>query len=80
LGFGRSREYDLTNVKNLRIARSPLNSNYGWNSPSQSMLGGTIVFDYGSKTFHFGGGLDEAEASQLIERLKSRYPFDSQPR
>ena len=78
LGFGRSREYDLPSVKKLRIAGSPIN--YGWTSPSQSMLGGTIAFDYGSKTFRFGGGLDEAEASQLIERLKSRYSFDSTPR
>jgi hypothetical protein len=39
------------------------------------------VFDtpYGPKTFRFGGGVDEAEASQLIELLKSRYPFASDP-
>jgi len=40
---------------------------------------GASVFDtpYGPKTFRFGGGVDEAEASQLIELLKSRYPFAS---
>jgi hypothetical protein len=81
LGFGRSREYDLPSVKNLRIDRTPLNSRGSfWNSDSPPMLSGAIAFDYGSKTFRFGGGLDEAEASQLIERLKSRYPFDSAPR
>jgi hypothetical protein len=45
--------------------------------PAQSFGGGTIAFDYGAKTFRFGGGLDEAEASHLIELLKSRYPFDA---
>jgi hypothetical protein len=77
LGFGRSREYDLPSVKNLRIDRTPLNSRGAfWSSDSPPMLSGAIAFDYGSKTFRFGGGLDEAEASQIIERLKSRYPFD----
>jgi len=79
LGFGRSREYDLPSVKNLRIDRTPMNRSFAWNSPSRSMLGGAIAFDYGSKTFRFGGGIDEAEASHLIELLKSRYPFDPAP-
>jgi hypothetical protein len=76
LGFGRSREYDLPSVKNLRIDRTPINSRgLIWSYDSRSMLSGAIAFDYGSKTFRFGGGLDEAEASQIIERLKSRYSF-----
>jgi hypothetical protein len=79
LGFGRSREYDLPSVKNVRIDNTALNSRYiqGFSLMPE---GGTIAFDYGAKTFRFGGGVDEAEASQLIERLKSRYPFDSTPR
>ena len=79
LGFGRSREYDLPSVKNLRVDRAPINNSFTWSSPSRSMLGGAIAFDYGSKTFRFGGGVDEAEASQLIELLKSRYTFGPTP-
>jgi hypothetical protein len=80
LGFGRSREYDLPSVKNLRVDNTAVNSRYNQGFSPQTPFGGTIAFDYGSKTFRFGGGLDEAEASQLIERLKSRYPFESTPR
>jgi hypothetical protein len=77
LGFGRSREYDLPSVKNLRIDRAPIYNNLSSTNLSRSMFGSTIAFDYGAKTFRFGGGIDEAEASQLIERLKARYPFES---
>jgi len=79
LGFGRSREYDLPSVKNLRIDNTALNSRYNQGF-SPTLAAGTIAFDYGSKTFRFAGGVDEAEASHLIELLKSRYPFDSAPR
>ena len=79
LGLGRSREYDLPSVKNLRIDRTPMNSGFGWSSSSRSIFGGAIAFDYGAKTFRFGGAVDEAEASHLIELLKSRYPFESAP-
>jgi hypothetical protein len=75
LGFGRSNEYDLPSVKNLRVVFSLGNTNF--NFPTQSLAGGTMAFDYGAKTFRFGRGLDEAEASHLVELLKSRYPFDA---
>jgi hypothetical protein len=75
LGFGRSKEYDLPSIKNLRITPTLANTNF--NFPAQSLTAGTMAFDYGAKTFRFGGDLDEAEASHLIELLKSRYPFDT---
>jgi len=33
---------------------------------------GTIAFDYGPKTIRCGGGLDEAEAGQIVELFKQR--------
>jgi hypothetical protein len=75
LGFGRSREYDLPSVKNLRIAPTFGNTNFTFTT--QSFGGGSMAFDYGAKTFRFGGGLDDAEASHLIDVLKSRYPFEA---
>jgi hypothetical protein len=77
LGFGWSREYDLPSVKNLRIDTTDVNSRFNRGFSPQMRFGGTIAFDYGAKTFRFGGGVDEAEASQLIELLKSRYSFDA---
>ena len=31
-------------------------------------------FDYGSKTLHFGAGLDEAEAFELVRLIAERFP------
>ena len=76
LGIGRSSEYDLPSVKNLRV-EVMLGKNNLHLFSTQSLAGGTMAFDYGAKTFRFGGGVDEAEASHLIELLKSRYPFDT---
>jgi hypothetical protein len=79
LGFGRSREYDLPSVKNLRIDNTSINRGYNGGFSLPTPFGGKIAFDYGAKTFRFGAGVDEAEASHLIELLKSRYPFASAP-
>lgn len=77
LGFGPSREYDLPNVKNLRVDSAFSRNGLEFSLTSRSMFAGSIAFDYGAKTFRFGSGVDEAEASHLIEVLRSRYPFDS---
>jgi len=61
-------------ILDLRVSASPFNFNNRM-SPFQMMNSGTIAFDYGAKTFRFGMGLDEAEAQQIIERLKSRHIF-----
>jgi hypothetical protein len=71
LGIGRTRTYDLGAIKNLRAAPSPVPT-------GRSSVGdvggtsGTIAFDYGPKTIRCGGGLDEAEAGQIVELLKQR--------
>ena len=82
LGFGRAREFDLAEVRDLRVdsASSGL-AKLSWGSSGQ-MPGastGTIAFDYGAKTFRFGSGLDESEARQLIARLGTRYNFKTAP-
>jgi len=35
---------------------------------------GPIAFDYGSRTFHFGAGLDEAEAFDIVRFFTQRFP------
>lgn len=81
LGFGRVREFDLTEVRDLRVdSTSSGLAKLNWGSPGTfGASTGTIAFDYGAKTFHFGSGLDESEARQLIARLNARYNFQTAP-
>ena len=80
LGLGNVREFDLSEVCDLRIDKlSPRLTMFNYNSPAQMFGTGTIAFDYGAKTFRFGLGLDESEARQLIVRLNSRHPFQTAP-
>ena len=34
----------------------------------------SLAFDYGAKTIRFGRGIDEAEATQLLERIIAKFP------
>jgi hypothetical protein len=74
LGIGPTKEYELPSMSNLRISAGTRPSNNRL-SPFQILSGGTIAFDYGARTFRFGIGLDEAEAQQVIDQLKSRHAF-----
>lgn len=79
LGVGPTREYDLTQVRRLRVA--PLAADgFAWGNTTRwwGVGGGAIAFDYGSKTFRFGAGIDEAEGRQIIDELKSRHPFEGE--
>lgn len=76
LGVGKTREYDVSHVKNLRVSPQPSDP-FGWGAKMRlrGSGAGTIAFDYGAKTFRFGAGLEEAEASQIIDALKARHTF-----
>jgi hypothetical protein len=37
--------------------------------------GGRFAFDYGAQTVRLAGGIDEAEAREIVGELKSRHPF-----
>ncbi len=68
-GIGRSREYELRHVQNLRVSGTRVPAPW-----RQFMAGqGTIAFDYGAKTIHIGDGLEEAEARQIITRMQERH-------
>ena len=77
LGFGRVRDFDLASVKNLRCdpVRGALASQAY--SPWPGYMSGVVAFDYGAKTYRFGGGIDEPEARDILELLESRHHFDS---
>jgi hypothetical protein len=72
-GIGRSSEYELRHVQNLRVAGAAAGMPMAWRglTPGQ----GAIAFDYGAKTIRMGDGLEEAEARQIISRLQQRHRF-----
>jgi hypothetical protein len=75
LGYKRSKEYLAEHIKDLDIAWAsmqdlifrrmsvPLVANFGM-----------IAFDYGARTFKFAGGIEEAEAKQIIAEIQQKYP------
>lgn len=78
LGRGREREHDMAHVRDLRVSLAPFNP---WD-PSGALRmwgvgGGTIAFDYGARTVRFGGGLDEAEARQIVARVGGQFSIPS---
>ena len=73
----RPKIYDLNEVKNMRVHDDSLGYS-GFFGGHRSNFGafssiGTIRFDYGLQTVKFGGGLDEAEAKFIIQKLNDRH-------
>jgi hypothetical protein len=73
LSWGRSREYELTHVRNLRVAPAHYNP-FDLRSGLQfwGIGGGTVSFDHGSATVRFGAGLEESEARSIVGQIQSR--------
>lgn len=73
-GFGKSREYTLAEIKDMRVIDKPSGP---WGAQSYNDFwgfgGGTIGFDYGYKTYKIGGGIDEAEAKHIINEIAQRF-------
>ncbi len=75
--FYKPKVFDLNEVKNIRVQED--NLGYGGlfggrrNDFGGFNLSGTIRFDYGLQTVKFAGGLDEAEAKSIIQKLKDRH-------
>ena len=71
-GLGFRREYRLADVRHLRVSVPPSDAGR-WSNPIR--LGrepGVIAFDHGARTVRFGEGLDEAEASLVLEEMGLR--------
>ena len=69
-GLGWTREYDLVDVKNLRVSPVPPGP-FGGKASMHFWLGGpgAIAFDYGARTVRFGNGIDEAEAPVVVAEI-----------
>ena len=75
-GIGRSREYELSHVRSLRVSPEPSDSlGGGWKRNSIYFGGGVVAFDYGAKTVRFASSVDEAEGKMIVDRILRRYPF-----
>jgi len=75
VGLALARQYDLTNVTNLRV--STTYPSFGHQARAAHFWGldaGIIAFDYGSATVRFGAGLEPAEANRVCAVLASRRP------
>ncbi len=79
LGLGSSREYDVSQVHNLRIGAAT-----GFNPFSMAqagamwgVTGGPLGFDYGAQTVRFGLAMHEAEAAIILPRLSRILPRGS---
>jgi hypothetical protein len=79
--FTHVRTYDLREMQNLRalhsvvpfwVSRWYASSRYPWDI--FGLTGGVIAFDYRGRTVRVGGGIDEAEAKNLVALLVSRFP------
>ncbi len=75
--FGKISEYLTSHIKGMRVSPVTIGNNWlGWSGAASfwGISGGHLVFDYGSKTIRFGGGVDEAEARQILEEIYTRFP------
>jgi len=73
-GFGFDKEYDLLQMRDLRVGQVEFNPfNFSSSLQLWGIGGGVIAFDYGARTYRFGAGLDEAEARQAVNAIKQRH-------
>jgi hypothetical protein len=73
-GYGRAKEYEAARISNLRVSPQPFSAfNFSASLQFWGIGGGVIAFDYGARTCRFGSAVDEAEAVQIIEKIKERY-------
>ena len=74
-GFGFEKEYDLLQMRNLRLEQVGFNPiDFSSSLQLWGIGGGVVAFDYGARTYRFGAGLDEAEAKQAMTAIKKRLP------
>ncbi len=74
--FSNPKVYDVKEVKRLLVNSTggihpffrEFHSSGFWNMGNNGML----KFDYGLKTVHLAGGIDEAEARHLLERIEAK--------
>jgi hypothetical protein len=80
-GYGFDKEYDLTQVRDLRVSARGFNAlDYSASLDFLGIGGGLVAFDYGAKTCRLGAGLDEAEAKFVVRKIIDRYSIEKSGR
>jgi hypothetical protein len=76
-GLGLPRKYAADQIANLRVA-NPSDpheiSGLSEKELAKAMADGPLAFDYGTRTVHFGPGLLDVEAGQILAELLGRFP------
>lgn len=73
-GYGFDKEFDLTQVRDLRVSAMGFKAwDYSASLEFLGLGGGRVAFDYGAKTYRLGAGLDEAEAKLVVGKMTDRY-------
>jgi hypothetical protein len=68
LGLGRTKNYALGEVKNLRTAAAPSNK-LSYNRQSPAMDASCIAFDYGRGSVYMAKSIDSGEATNIVEQI-----------
>lgn len=72
-GFGFDKEYDLLQIRDLRLGQVGFNPlDFSSSLQLWGIGGGVMAFEYGARTYRFGTGLDEVEAKQAVTAIKKR--------
>ena len=70
----KPKTYDLNEVKHVRIQGDNIGRGFfSERNDGTFNSGGTIRFDYGFQTVKFAGGIDEAEAKFIVDKLKEKH-------
>ena len=75
-GIGRSSEFALADIKNLRVMPPPVIPNLTDSHGNSGALLpiGLIGFDYGYKTCRIASGIEEPEARELVNEIIGLFP------
>jgi hypothetical protein len=74
-GYGRAKQYDVSEIRRLRVAPLAFNPfDFRSGMAFWGIGGGALAFDYGFKTYRFGAGVDEAEARVILQAITARLP------
>jgi hypothetical protein len=69
----RTREYDLSQVRNLKVSPESFNPwNMGAGMKMWGLGGGVVAFDYGARTIRVAASVDEAEGRMIVSRIQER--------
>jgi hypothetical protein len=73
-GFGFDKEYNLLQIRDLRVAQVRFNPlDISSSLQLWGIGGGVIAFDYEARTVRFGAGLDGVEAKEVVNAITQRY-------